>query len=107
MWGATVVVRSLSIDAALLLIGTGLVLLRRWAALLASVLAVYVAIDLKSIGGGLGVPLTLGLLIPLLLTVVFWRDLVWGDTRRDLLLALASLIASGLFHYAAFVIRPA
>jgi hypothetical protein len=106
-WNATVVVRSLSIDAALLLIGIGLIRLRRWAALLASVLAVYVAIDFKIAGGSLGVPSTLGLLIPLLLTVVFWRDLAWGDKRRDLLLTLASLIVSGFFHYAAFVIHHA
>jgi hypothetical protein len=106
IWGATVVIRSLSIDAALLIIGIGLIRLRRWAALLASVLAVYAAIDFKGTGGGLGVPLTLGLLIPLLLTVVFWRDLEWGDRRGDLLLTLASLIVSGLFLYAAFVVRP-
>jgi hypothetical protein len=105
-WSATVVIRSLSIDTALLLIGVGLILLRRWAALLASALGVYAAIDFKSTGGGIGVPLTLGLLIPLLLTVVFWQDLVWGEKRRDLLLTLASLIVSGLFQYAAFVIRP-
>src|ERR1700674_4615551 len=60
-WNATVVVRSLFIDVALLLIGVGLILLRRWAALLASVLAVYVAIDFTSAGGGLGIALTLGL----------------------------------------------
>src|SRR6266851_1284242 len=104
-WSATVVVRSLSIDAALLLIGVGLIRLRRWAALLASVLAVYVAIDFKGTGEGLGVALTLGLLTPLLLTVVFWRDMVWGDKWRDLLLTLASLMLSGLLHYAAFVIH--
>jgi len=77
-WSATVVVRSLSIDAALLLIGVGLIRLRRWAALLASVLAVYVAIDSASTGGGLGVPLTLCLLTPLPLTVVFWPRLGVG-----------------------------
>ena len=106
-WIATVVVRSLSIDTALLLIGFGLICLRRWAALLASLLAIYVAIDFKSTGGSLGIALTLGLVMPILLTVVFWRELVWGDKWRDLLLTLASLFVSGLFHYAAFVIRPA
>ena len=50
-----------------------------------------------STGGGLGVALTLSLLTPLPLTVVFWRDLVWGDKRSDLLLALASVIVSALF----------
>ena len=102
-WSATVVIRSLSIDAMLLLIGVGLIRLRRWAALLASVLAVYVAIDFATKGGGLGIPLSLGLLTPLLPTVVFWRDLVWGDKWRDLLLGVASLAVSGLLHYAAFV----
>lgn len=106
-WSATVVVRSLSLDATLLLIGIGLISLRRWAALLASVLAVYVAIDFDGIGRGLGVPLALGILIPLFLTVIFWRTLVWGDKRRDLLLTFSSVIVSGLLHCAAFVIRPA
>ena len=71
---------------------------------MASVLAVYVAIDFKGTGEGLGVALTLGLLT---LTLVFWRDLVWGDKRRELLLVLASLIVSALFRYAAFVIHHA
>jgi hypothetical protein len=106
-WNTTVVVRSLSIDTTLLVIGMGLICLRRWAALLASVLAAYVAIDSASTGGGFGVPLTLIILTPLPLTVVCWRDLVWGDKRRDLLLALASLIVSALFHYAAFLIHHA
>jgi amino acid transporter len=106
-WSAAVVVRSLSIDAALLLIGVGLIRLRRWATLLASVVAVYIAIDFEIRRGGLGLPLALGLLIPLLFTGVFWRDLVWGDKRRDLLLVLASLLVSGVCHYAAFMLRPA
>jgi len=106
-WSApVVVVKSLSLDATLLLIGIGLISLRRWAALLASVLAVYIAIDFNGTGRDLGVPLALGILIPLFLTAVFWQTLVWGDKRRDLLLTLASLTASGLLHYAAFVIRP-
>jgi hypothetical protein len=105
LWSATVVGRSLLIDATLLLIGVGLCRLRRWAALLASVLAVYVAIDFATTGGGLVVALTLGLLTPLLLTVVFWRDLVWGDKWRDLLLGVASLVMSGLLHFAAFLIH--
>jgi hypothetical protein len=106
IWSATFVVRSLSIDAVLLLIGIGLILLRRWPTLLASLLAIYVAIDFKSTGSGLGVPLILGLLIPLILTGGFWRDLVWGDKRRDLLWTVGSLILTELFHYAAFVIKP-
>ena len=71
---------------------------------MASVLAVYVAIDFKGTGEGLGVALTLGLLT---LTLVFWRDLVWGDKWRDVQLTLASLMVSGLLHYAAFVIHHA
>ena len=106
-WSATVVVRSLSIDTALLVIGVGLIRLRRWAALAASVFAAYVAIDFVATSGGLGVPLTLSLLTPVPLTLIFWRELVGGDKRRDLLLAVAGLMVSALFHYAAFVIRPA
>jgi len=87
--------------------GVGLILLRRWAALLASVLAVCVATGFATAGSGLGLQLTLGLLTPLPLTLVFWRDLVWGDKRRDLLLALASLIVSAFCHGLAFVIHHA
>lgn len=107
LWSATVVVRSRLIDAALRLIGVGLIRLRRWAALLASAVAIYVATDFASSESGLGVALTLILLTPLLLTVVFWRDLVWGDKRHDLLLAIACLVVSGLFHCSAYLIHHA
>jgi hypothetical protein len=106
-WNAKVVVRSLSIDAALPVVGIGLICFRRWAALVASALAAYLAIYSVSTGGRFGVPMSLILLTPLPLTVVFWGDLVWGDKRRDLLLALASVTVSALIHYAAFVARHA
>jgi hypothetical protein len=51
-WSATFVLRSLLGDAAVLLMGVGLIRLRRWAVLLASVLAVYVALDFSIKGGG-------------------------------------------------------
>jgi len=106
-WNVKVVIWSLSIDTALGLMGVGLILLRRWAALLASLMAVYLVIDLERRGGGVGVGLILGLLTPTLLTLVFWRDLKWGEKRRDPLWALAILIGSGLIVYAAFLIHHA
>jgi hypothetical protein len=69
-WNAAVILRSLSIDTGLLVIGVGLIRLRRWAALLASVLAAYVAVNFAAATeGGLGAPLTLSLLAPLPLTL--------------------------------------
>ena len=78
-WNAKVVIWTFALDAALLLIGVGLILLRRWAALLASATAVCLASNFVSREGGIS-GATLGLLTPLLLTVVFWRDLV-GETN--------------------------
>jgi hypothetical protein len=92
-------------DAALLVMGVGLIQLRRWAALLASVVAAYITVDFATRGGGLGVPLTLGLLTSLPLTVICWGELVWGDKGRDRLVMLASLLVSTLIHYVAFALR--
>jgi hypothetical protein len=50
-WNAWVIVRSFSIDAALLLIGVGLIHLRRWAALSAAALAASVVIEFAATGG--------------------------------------------------------
>src|SRR5580704_14462772 len=66
-WSARVVIWSFALDAALILIGVGLILLRRWAALLASATAVCLAFDFVGREGGISVA-TLGLLIPLVLT---------------------------------------
>ena len=99
--------RTLLLDEAVVLVGVGLILLRRWAALLASVMAVYLAIYSARGGGGVGAVLTLSLLTPLLLTLLFWRDLVWGARWGDLLLILATLILNGMIVYAAFLIRHA
>lgn len=104
-WNAKIVVRSLSMDAALLVMGVGLIQLRRWAALLASAVAAYITVDFATRGGGLGVPLTLGLLTSLPLTVIFWGELVWGNKGRDRLVMLASLLVSTLIHYVAFALR--
>ena len=106
-WNAEIVFRSLSMDTALLVIGVGVIRLRRWAALLASVFAACFAVDYATTGVGLGVPLTLFILTPVPLTLIFWRELVWGNKRRDLLLVLASLLLSALLHFTAFVLRQA
>jgi hypothetical protein len=104
-WNMAVAVRSTAIDAAVFAGGAGLILLRRWAAILTSALAAYIAILLLSSTTGLvEVCLSLLLLIPLVLTVVFWRILVWGDRFRDPLLVLATIGVSALVYYTAFIL---
>ncbi len=44
-------------------------------------------------------------LISLLLTVVFWPTLVWGDKRRDLLWVYACILISVLLNCVAFLVR--
>jgi hypothetical protein len=45
-------------------------------------------------------------LIPLILTVVFWRRLVWGHKLRDLFVLVGAIVISAVIHYAAFIVRP-
>ena len=104
-WTASVIARSMAIDATLLVVGAGLVGLRRWAAVLSSGIGLYLAIELGIAGAGAGLLLSLTLLAPLPLTFIFWRALLWGDKRRDLLLAVGGLAVSALVHYAAFLRR--
>lgn len=106
-WTASVIARSMAIDATLLVVGAGLVGLRRWAAVLSSAIGLYLAIELGVAGAGAGLLLSLTLLIPLPLTFIFWRTLVWGDKRRDPLLAAGGLALSALVYYAAFLIHHA
>ncbi len=104
-WNASVVARSLTIDATLLLVGMGLICLRKWAALLSSALASY-TVFLFSTGQSTNIEWGLPFLLPLVLTIVFWRSLVWGDRRRDPLVVLAAVMTSALIHFVAFVVRP-
>jgi hypothetical protein len=110
-WSGRVIVWSVTFDTTLLVVGIGLMFLRRWAALLASVLGVIVAINfaIASKGSGFSVPLILILLAPLLIAVplaaVFWKNLVPGNRRRDPLFIFVALILIALLHCLAFVIR--
>jgi len=98
----------MAIDVALLVVGIGLILLRRWAALLSSALAGYAAFySILSSADEVEAGLSLSFLIVLILTVLFWRTLVWGNKVRDPLLFLAATVISALIHYAAFAIRHA
>ena len=103
-WNAHVVARSMAFDTGLLVVGIGFIWLIRWAAFLSFALAEW------GIFGVMGAPetrvaLTLVFLVPLILTVVFWRNLVWGSRLRDLLLVLASIAVSAIVHYTAFLLR--
>jgi hypothetical protein len=104
-WNTSVVARSMALDTALLIAGIGFILLRRWAALLSIALAGYLAFSLASIGGAL-VAWSLVFLVLLVLAVVFWRTLVWGNKLRDSLFALAGVVTSAIIHYIAFLVRP-
>jgi hypothetical protein len=103
-WNASVVARSIAIDAALLLVGVGLVCGRRWAALLAAAITVYVAMTSVRGYGRIGL-WSLVLLVPLLPPLAFWRSLVWRDRKLDLLLAVAGVMMVALLHYVAFLIH--
>ncbi len=101
-WTTAVVVRSLILNAAQLAIGMELIRLRRWAAAIASLVAAYAAFTL---GQDVHFALRLILLMPLLLTVMFWASLEWSFKRRDCLYLLAAIAMSALFQYIAFLRR--
>ena len=107
-WSVSVFVHLLVLDAILLVGGVGLIYLRKWAALLSSALGSYLALSLATSGDGSAeVVGIIFLLLPLFLAVAFWRNLVWGNKRRDLFLAFAGVMAAGLIVYIAFVINHA
>jgi hypothetical protein len=107
-WNLSVVANLWVMDAILLVGGFGLIYRRKWAALLSSAAAVYVAfsgirnfthIDTAD------TTLLLIFLLPVLLVVAFWRTLAWGNRRHDPLFVLAGVVASGLLVCLAFVIQ--
>ena len=99
------VARSVAIDAMLLAAGIGMFLLRRWAAAVFCIASVFAAFGLGRTSDHGGLVLFAIFLIPSLVTVWCWGALRWGDKRRDLLVVLASLIASGALHVAAFMLH--
>ena len=107
-WNLCVAANLWVMDAILLVGGFGLIYLRKWAALLSSAVAVYVAFSGARSVTHLNTADTTLLpifLLPLLLSVGFWRTLVWGNRRRDPFFALAGVVASGLLVCLAFVIQ--
>jgi len=104
-WTAPAIAFSVSIDAALIIAGVGLVCLKKWGALVIS--AVALLLLTRTAAQGAGFPWSLILLLPALFSAVCWRVLSWGNSRRDFLFALASIVTSGLLSYVAFVMRHA
>ena len=104
-WNASVIARSILLDATLLAAGVGLFCLRKWAALLCGVLSLWAAVGLGRTSDPAGVLLTVILLTPLLLFFIFWRTLVWGNKTRDLLMVLAAVMVSSMIEYVAFLIH--
>jgi hypothetical protein len=109
-WNASVVARSMAIDTTLVVVGIGLIGLRRWAGFLSLGLAGCTGLSfLLSSTEAANVWPNLVLLMPALvlavLIVVFWRTLVWGNGLLDPLLALGGVVMCALIHYIAFIIR--
>ena len=100
-WDTSVMVRSVTLDATLLVAGVGLCCSRKWAALVCTVILVWVAIGLGRASDPSGILLTMLLLTPLALFPVFWRVLEWGKSR-DLLIVLGGVAVSALCQYVAF-----
>lgn len=94
-WNVSAFVGFLVIDTALLVCGLGLLYLRKWAALLLVGLAGYFAITLARSGEVVGSVISA---LPVLLTVAFWHNLVWGRVR-DLFFSVAGVMAIALIEY--------
>lgn len=102
-WTPAAVAYSVSVDSALIIAGVGLVCLRKLGGVAISALALLLFTQIAVQSAGL--PWSLILLLPIFLTAFFWRVLRWGNSRRDALFALGSIVASGLLNYIAFVMR--
>lgn len=107
-WTMEVTLRSITLDTTLIGCGIGLILLRKWAALINSALLAYIGVTL--ISSRPTVPqmcVGLALLASLTLTVRSWRRLTWGYISHDPLLILASAFVSAAIYYLAFTMRSA
>ncbi|HET9181604.1 MAG TPA: hypothetical protein VFP59_05690 [Candidatus Angelobacter sp.] len=71
-----VAARSIAIDATLIAVGAGLILLRRWAAIVALVVVGYLSV---AFGGSVGAVMALLFLILLFSAVLCWRSMQWGN----------------------------
>jgi hypothetical protein len=101
-WDVSRVLRSVLVGTAELAIGIGLILLRRWAAVAVSLLAIYAAITIPS---EYNAALRLVVLSPAILTVTFWGSLDQSFTRRDLVWIAVAIAISGVVEYVAFLLR--
>jgi hypothetical protein len=102
-WNLSVFFRYLIVDAALLVGALGLLHLRKWAALLFLALSGYLAFVFSRGGHFAAIVI---FVLPLIISVAFWRNLVWGKAGRDSLLLVGGVIAAGVVDYLAFFIRP-
>jgi hypothetical protein len=75
---------------------------RKWAALLLIAVSGYVAFVFSRDGYAAA---NVFLVFPLVISAVFWRDLVWGKVRRDSLFAVVGGVAAGLVVYLAYMSR--
>ncbi len=98
-WNATVISRAVVIEVALVLLGLGLIRLKKWAAIgLSAAIAIFMAEE----GPGLfGICM---MICSLILTVAFWPLLV-GAKRRDIRYLIVALMIGGLTEYVAFILR--
>jgi hypothetical protein len=102
VWSLSAIAFLVTMDATLLAAGMGLILLRKWGALLVSASTLFL---LVRTGQSEGIAWVLILLVPLPFTIVFWRILIWGNKRFDPLLALGSVTASGVINYIAYAMN--
>lgn len=109
-WNASVAARSMAIDTTLIVVGVGLIALRRWAGLLSLALAGCIGFaflvsstEVEHVWTSLML-LTSALILAALI-VVFWQTLAWGNLILDPLFALGAVVVSALIHYTAFIAR--
>jgi hypothetical protein len=97
-WNATVVAREVAMDATIIVIGLGLVVSRKWAAVFLSLVSAFL------IAEGGGVFAICVFLTSLILDAMFWSALIDGK-RRDLLYFFTAVLISLLMESLAFVLR--
>jgi len=112
VWNPSVVARSMAIDTTLVVVGIGLIGLRRWAGLLSLALAgcigfAFLLSSTEAAHVWISLILLMLSLFLALLVVVFWRILTWGNGLLDPLLALGAVVLCALINYIAFVARHA
>jgi len=100
MWSDDVVARSFAVDLGLFICGAGLIARRRWAALLAALAGLAVAVILRSSMALWGFGL---LLLPLVLAVSCWGVLTPTNTKRDKAIVAIGLALTLSIHVAAYI----